>query len=131
MRLLAAGLVLALAGCATMEQKPPNKMGDWGGPHAGVTLEGGLGQVQFDCASGTIDKAIVPGPDGRFSVSGMYMEGQGGPIRVGQIFKSQRATYSGEIVAQQMTLRVTLEDGTVVGPFTLTENAPPQLTRCL
>jgi len=131
MRLLAAGLVLALAGCATMEQKLPNRMGDWGGPHAGVTLEGGLGQVQFDCASGTIDKAIIPGPDGRFSVSGMYMEGQGGPIRVGQIFKSQRATYSGEIVAQQMTLRVAREDGTVLGPFTLTENAQPQLTRCL
>ncbi len=131
MRLLAAGLALALAGCATMEQKPPNLMGDWGGPHAGITLEGGLGTVQFDCASGTIDKAIIPGPDGRFSVSGMYMEGQGGPIRVGQIFKSQRATYSGEIVGPQMTLRVTLEDGTVVGPFTLTENTPPQLTRCL
>ena len=131
MRLLAAGLILALTGCAMMEQRPPNKMGDWGGPHAGVTLEGGLGQVQFDCASGTIDKAIIPGPDGSFSVSGTYNEGQGGPVRVGQIFKSQRATYSGTIVAQQMTLNVTLEDGTVVGPFTLTENAPAQLTRCL
>ena len=131
MRLLAAGLILALAGCATMDSKPASVMGDWGGPHAGITLEGGLGQAQFDCASGTIDKAIIPGPDGSFSVSGMYMQGQGGPIRVGQIFKSQRATYSGAIVAQQMTLAVTLEDGTVVGPFTLTENAPPQLARCV
>jgi hypothetical protein len=131
MRQLAAGLILALTGCATMEQKPPNLMGDWGGPHAAVTLEGGLGQAQFDCASGTIDKAIIPGPDGRFTVTGMYMEGQSGPIRVGQIFKSQRATYTGEIAAQQMILRVALEDGTVLGPFTLTENAPPQLTRCL
>ena len=131
MRLLAIGMILALAGCETIQNKPPNLMGDWGGPHAGLTLEGGLGQVQFDCASGTIDKTIIPGPDGGFSVTGLYMEGQGGPIRVGQIFKSQRATYSGERVGQQITLRAVLEDGTVVGPFTLTENAPPQLTRCL
>ena len=130
MKLRGAVLMLTLAGCATV-QKPSNVMGDWGGPHAGITLEGGLGQTRFDCASGTIDKAIIPGPDGRFSVSGMYMEGQGGPIRVGQIFKSQRATYTGEIVGQQMTLRVALEDGTVLGPFTLTVNAEPQLARCL
>ena len=130
MRMIVLAALALLAGCATV-QKPSNVMGDWGGPHAGITLEGGLGQVQFDCASGTIDKAIIPGPDGRFSVTGTYIEGQGGPIRVGQIFKSQRATYAGEIVAQQMTLRVALEDGNVLGPFTLTENAEPQLTRCL
>jgi hypothetical protein len=29
-----------------------------------------------------------------------------------------------------MVLRVALEDGTTLGPFTLTEGAPPQLTRC-
>lgn len=130
MRMIALATLALLAGCATV-QKPSNVMGDWGGPHAGITLEGGLGQVQFDCASGTIDKAIIPGPDGRFSVTGTYIEGQSGPIRVGQIFKSQRATYAGDIVGQQMTLRVALEDGTVLGPFALTENGQPQLTRCL
>jgi hypothetical protein len=30
-----------------------------------------------------------------------------------------------------MTLSIEFEDGTTTGPFTLTESAPPQLTRCL
>jgi hypothetical protein len=29
-----------------------------------------------------------------------------------------------------MTLNVTLEDGTPIGPFTLAEGTPPQITRC-
>jgi hypothetical protein len=131
MRIIAVALLMALAGCATMEQKPANLMGDWGGPHIGLVLEGGLGKVSYDCASGTIDKAIIPGPEGRFTVPGTHIEGQGGPVRVGQIFRSQPATFSGMVTGQQMTLRVVLEDGTALGPFALTENAEPQLTRCL
>jgi hypothetical protein len=56
---------------------------------------------------------------------------------VGQFFKSQGAIYSGRIAKaakeapQVMTLNVALEDGTALGPFTLTEGTPPQITRCL
>ena len=54
-----------------------------------------------------------------------------GPVRVGQVFKSQPATYAGSVVKDVMTLTIKLEDGTVSGPLTLREGAQPQLTRCL
>ena len=126
--MLGAASVL-VSGCATLQGKPEHLVGLWGGPHAAVEFEGGLAEVQFDCASGTFDDPI--GLKGKFLVKGTYRTGAPGPVRVGQIFKSQPARYSGEVVKHVMTLNVALEDGTALGPFTLTEGAPPQLTRCL
>jgi hypothetical protein len=122
---------ILVSGCATLQGKPEHLVGLWGGPHASVEFEGGLADVQFDCAAGTIDDPIVLGPEGRFLVKGTHRTGAAGPIRVGQIFRSQPARYSGQIVDHSMTLNVVLEDGTALGPFTLTEGTPPQLTRCL
>ena len=129
-RLLLAAFALALAGCETIMPGLQPKSGSWGGQNIAVVLEGGSGTVDFDCASGTIDEAIFPGDGGVFSVKGTYRTGQSGPIKVGQIFRSQAATYAGTIVKENMTLSVSLEDGTEVGPFTLREGAPPQINRC-
>jgi hypothetical protein len=122
-------VVILASGCATLEGKPTHLIGVWGGPHAGIQFQGGLADVQFDCASGTIDEPL--GLEGKFLVKGTYRTGAAGPIRVGQIFRSQPATYSGEVVKTVMTLNVMLEDGTALGPFTLTQGAAPELTRCL
>ena len=122
--------LLALAGCASMGQGPTSLSGQWGGPGINVVLEGGLGTVEYDCASGTIDQYIAAAP-ATFSVSGTYRTGQSGPVRVGQIFNSQRATYSGNATKTDMTLLVKLEDGTELGPFTLKQGAPAQINRCL
>lgn len=133
----ACGAML-LAGCATPGNASDHLLGIWGGPHAGASFQGGLADLTFDCASGTIDDPIYPAQDGAFSAKGKYRTGAGGPVKVGQFFKSQDATYSGQVATRAakgsprvMTLNVTLEDGTSVGPFTLTEGTPPQITRCL
>ncbi len=126
--ILVAGAA-ALASCETIENKPTHIGGLWGGPHAGMIVQGGLAEVQFDCAAGTVDEPIRA--NGPFLVNGTYRAGAGGPIRVGQIFRSQRAKYSGEVTKTVMTLNVMLEDNTALGPFTLTEGQAPQLTRCL
>ena len=118
-----------LAGCAAIPQKPGFLSGPWGGPHVGLLLEGGIGTVEFDCAGGSIDTNLAA--SGTFTAAGTYRAGQGGPVRVGQIFTSQRATYSGSVTGDQMSLSVRLEDGTTLGPFTLTRGSPGQLTRCL
>ena len=128
--LLFAPFVL-LAGCATLEQKPPYLVGSWGGPHIAVTFQGAIGDVQFDCASGSIDGLVMAAQGGAFAVKGIYRAGAPGPVRVGQIFITQPATYSGNVVKDVMTLSVELEDGSTAGPFTLTQGAAPQLTRCL
>lgn len=125
------GAALLVASCATLEGKPTFLVGTWGGPHAGITFEGGLASVEFDCASGTIDGPVYPAKDGTFTAKGSVRTGTGGPVRVGQIFKSQRASYSGQVQKTAMTLDIKLEDGTAMGPFTLTEGASPLLTRCL
>lgn len=125
---LIAGAV-ALGGCVAFDQGPMALKGRWGGPSIGVDLEGGLGTVQFDCAAGSIDQPIISG--GAFSVSGSYRPGQAGPVRVGQVFVAKRATYSGTATKTDMTLTVTLEDGEVLGPFTLKAGAPAELRRCL
>lgn len=131
MRGWALGAALLTSGCATLDDKPDYLIGTWGGPHIGVSFEGALGSIEYDCASGTIDSIVLPAKDGRFTARGQHRHGQGGPVRVGQIFRTQRATYSGEVHKDIMTLNVSLEDGTSLGPFTLTEGAPPQITRCL
>jgi hypothetical protein len=133
-----AAAALLLSGCNTLEGKPEHVFGIWGGPHAGIDFAGGMGEVQFDCASGTIDDPVYPTPEGSFSVKGTYRTGTPGPVKVGQFFKSQEAKFAGQIAKSPqkgaprlMTLHVMLEDGTEVGPFTLTEGTPPTITRCL
>lgn len=132
MRTISALIFLfSLAGCAMLPQPSPYLEGQWGGPSISLLLEGGLGTIEYDCASGTIDSALSPGKDGRFSATGTHRPGQGGPIRVGQIFTSYRAIYAGTVEKDHMTLSGRLEDGTVLGPFTLTQGAEGQLNRCL
>ena len=130
MKALVAASLFALTGCAAVGQGPTTLSGSWGGPGIGLVLEGGLGTIEYDCASGTIDQPI-PSAEVPFTVTGTHRTGQGGPVRVGQIFKSQRATYSGLAVKQDLTLSVKLEDGTELGPFKLVQGAPPQITPCL
>ena len=121
---------LALAPAAALA-KTANLFGVWGGPHAGIAFQGGLAEVQFDCASGTIDVPVYPAKDGAFTARGTFRAGEPGPVRVGQIFRSEPANYSGHVVKNLMTLTITLDDGTAVGPYTLAQGAAPQLTRCL
>jgi hypothetical protein len=125
-----AALLLA-TGCATLEKKPPYLTGTWGGPHVAIAFSGGLANVRFDCAAGSIDGIVLAAQGGPFEATGTYRAGSPGPIKVGQVFVSQSATYSGNVTKDVMTLNVELEDGTKIGPFTLTQGAAPQLTRCL
>jgi hypothetical protein len=136
--LLLGAAAMAPASCDTAQVDRNHVVGIWGGPHAGLDLQGGLGDAEFDCAAGTIDDPLYAGADGTFSLKGSYRAGAPGPVKVGQIFRSQGAVYSGRIAsgpgknsARVMTLQIALDDGTSLGPFTLTEGAPPQLTRCL
>jgi hypothetical protein len=134
-RCVGLGVVAAAVCCAAPAFGKGRVDGSWGGPHVGLVIEGGIGSLEYDCASGTIDGIVVPAKDGRFTAKGTHRAGQGGPIRVGQIFRATRATYSGTVRKQDktqlMTLNVKLEDGTLLGPFTLTQGAEPQVMRCL
>jgi hypothetical protein len=122
--------MLAFAAAAA-QAKTANLSGGWGGPHAAIVFQGGLADVQFDCASGSIDVPVYPAKDGAFTARGTYRAGSPGPVRVGQIFRSVPASFAGRVLKDVMTMSVTLEDGTAIGPFTLARGAAPQMTRCL
>lgn len=125
---IAAAFIFAISGSA-LPAKKPFLTGAWGGPHAAIAFSGGLAEVRFECASGSIDATVLPAKDGAFAAKGIYRTGESG-VRVGRIFVSQPATYSGIVTNGVMTLNVELEDGTLHGPYTLTEGMPPQLARC-
>lgn len=122
---------LVLAACAALPERSGHVTGSWGGPHVGLVAEGAISRLEYDCASGTIDGVVAPGPDGRFEAKGTHIPGQGGPVRVGEIFKSYRADYSGTVRGDVMELTGVLENGVVIGPYTLQRGAEPQIFRCL
>ncbi|MCL6698550.1 hypothetical protein LZ496_07100 [Sphingomonas sp. NSE70-1] len=127
---ITAAAALLLSGCTTTVDKPAYLIGTWGGPSAGIAFHV-TADVLFDCASGSIDVPVYPAKDGSFLVKGTYREGSPGPVRVGQIFRSQTAIYSGTALEGVMTLNVELEDGTALGPYNLMLGAPAQLNRCV
>lgn len=127
-KLILISLAVMITGCAALPSKPVFLTGQWGGPGIDLLIEGGITTVQFDCAGGSIDTNMAAA--GPFSAVGTYRAGQIGPVRVGQIFTSQKATYAGTVTDDAMTMSVRLEDGSMVGPFTLSRGTPGQITPC-
>ena len=81
-----AGFLLAV-GIAYAGAAPPERQaltGGWGGLHIGPTLTAEGGQVEYDCAHGTIDGPIVPDRAGRFEATGTHTAEHGGPAREGE-----------------------------------------------
>src|SRR5690242_3486390 len=74
-RTLSVAAAILISSCTTTPGQPEHIFGVWGGAHAGAVFQGGLADVQFDCASGTIDDPVYPAPDGSFSVKGTYRTG--------------------------------------------------------
>ena len=132
--LILAPALLAIAGCSTFQQpkKTPPLVGSWGGNHAGLVLDLTGGQLQYDCAAGRIDGAVIPNEIGEFHVNGSHTPATGGPLRQGEEPPTYEASYQGAMSGDTMTLRVIVrQTGLVLGPFTLRKDAPPVLTRCL
>lgn len=105
-------------------------MGQWGGAHVGLVLDGSGGRFDYDCASGTVGP-IVPGADGRFTASGTHKPEHGGPVRRGEVLPTYRATFTGRINGDRMSLEGRTENGASLGPFALKRGAEPGIFRCL
>lgn len=130
MRLVAAAIALSLAGCASVPAASVPVTGDWGGPHIGLALDASGGRLEYDCAAGTIGP-ILPNVAGAFTTVGMHTPGWGGPEIQGQVRPSYRTRYSGTVRAGRMTLEGRVENGVVLGPFSLRRGAEAGIFRCL
>ena len=129
--LLLAAAAAGLAACAAFPKAGLPLTGEWGGTHVGLKLGVASGVLDYDCAAGTIDGPLLPLGDGTFQVEGHHTPGTGGPERQGEEQPSFRARYWGVISGQRMTLQARVENGVLLGPFTLVKGAEPIIFRCL
>lgn len=108
------------------------QIGLWGGEHISLNVTEQGAQVEYDCAHGSIDRKIILDGDGRFTLSGTYVEEHGGPIRTDEITTGYAAEYSGQIKSDTMTLKV-IETKTkkLVGTFTLVYGRSARIRKCL
>ena len=106
--------LLMVAACAGTIDPPAPLEGAWGGEHVSLVVDPSLSStaalVEFDCATGRIDPPVRLGADGRFDVSGLYVQGHGGPVREGEPPDVHPARYAGAVRGSTMTLTVTVSD---------------------
>lgn len=127
---LLLGLVSASATCAD-PLTGPVRPGDWGGEHIGLVVTANGAIVEYDCASGTIDQALVAA-DGRFTAVGTHTRGHGGPVREDEIPDKHPARYDGQVDEGTMVLEVTLIDsGEKLGRYSLVHGRSPRVFKCL
>lgn len=128
----AAAALLALAACATAQRDiSPAFQGIWGGQHIGLQVGTLDTFVAFDCADGAFAAPYVISQSGSFEWDGTFTRSTGGPVRVGQEPTPVHAVYFGVVRGPLMTLSVKLDDGQVIGPFTLERFKEPMIVRCL
>jgi hypothetical protein len=95
-----------------------------------VTERGG--SLEYDCAHGKIDQALVADGAGRFDLRGTHTREHEGPIREDEEADTHPARYSGTTDGRTMTLTVTLLDsGEEVGTFKLTRGQAGRILKCL
>lgn len=105
-------------------------MGNWGGDHVGMQVTDRAASLDFDCARGSIDGPITPDDQGRFDVSGTYVQEGPGPVRPDQL-RGKPARYYGKVEGKTMTLSVELSGTDVsIGTFTLVRDRLPRVRKC-
>lgn len=133
------GCVLALTMSGCSDAVAPNPVGVWGGTHVRLEIVNrptsgvpGGGTVEFDCAHGSINSAVLTDRNGTFSAPGVYIQEHGGPIRDGEQVIMHPAVYSGEISGSKMTLTVARTDTAwTAGPFSLERGVTGAVFKCL
>ena len=129
-----APLVLAvLAACSSpLVASGSVRVGRWGG--SGVVLEATErgGQLELDCAHGTLNQTLDTDGAGQFGVDGTLTLERPGPERDDDPPRARRAWYAGRADERTMSLSITLTDtDEKLGPFTLTFGTAGRLRKCL
>lgn len=104
--------------------------GPWGGEHVALTVRDGGADIEFDCAHGRVEEAMVLDERKRFDARGVFVRERGGPVRKDQADAEIPARYTGTVDGDAMTLTVTPEGSDSVGPFSLAKGARARLVKC-
>jgi hypothetical protein len=135
-------LVLALAdggSCnprRTGANKPPmqsNKKlatGAWGGQDIRLEVTDNGANIQFACATATIDEPVTLNSEGGFDVKGKFKAQRPGPTRAGED-NSVAAHFVGHLKDQELTLTISnLETKETIGTFIMTLGGAARVKRC-
>lgn len=135
-------LLLALSdggSCNTKEKganKAPmqstNKLatGAWGGQDIRLEVKDSGADMQFACATASIDEPVTLNSEGGFDVKGKFIAQRPGPTRVGEN-NSVAARFVGRLKDQELTLTISnLETKEAIGTFTLTHGGAGRVKRC-
>lgn len=127
--LLVFSVVPVLMSFTVAEELP---VGIWGGKHISLEVTKNGGSVEFDCAHGAIEGKVTLDKQGRFSVSGTYVEEHGGPVRQSDKPATHSVLYSGEVKGKKMKLTIRRKDNKkLIGTFNLTHGQEPSIVKCL
>ena len=94
-----------------------------------ITADGA--QLEFDCATGAIAGRVRPDAQGAFKVKGTFTPESHGPVRDDAAPRARKATYSGTIKGDAMSLRLDIEGEEGPGQkFSLVRDHPGNLRKC-
>ena len=128
---LLAGTMLLTVGGVGQKGDGQIPAGAWGGDHIHLEVTDKGAQVEFACAHGAVDEPLILDSVGRFAAKGSYTEESPGPQREDSPTRSKPARYAGRIQGSTMTLTITLtENAQTIGPFSLTKDRTPRITKC-
>jgi hypothetical protein len=106
--------------------------GLWGGEHIRAEVTDKGAEIEFDCAHGAIEEAIVLNSNGGFDVSGKFSPQHGGPVRNDEVSKGISVRYIGRVQDSALTLTiVNAATKETIGDFTLTHGSEGRLKKCL
>jgi hypothetical protein len=134
MKRIAICLAVLALGCGVQESFTPGVAltGVWGGDHLRVDLTPTGGMLEYDCADGEINSALVPDAVGRVAADGIHNPGMGGPIPIGYVPPRKPARYTGIVSANRLTLTVMIvATGETVGTFVLYQGREGRVFKCL
>ena len=105
--------------------------GVWGGQHISMEITESGATISYDCAHGSITERIVPDGNSKFVVKGLHVKEHPGPTREEDETEGQRATYTGSIEGDTMTLSVSLsQPNETIGDYTLVRGRLGRVRKC-
>src|SRR4029078_259153 len=115
------------------KDKSPNETSgsdeQWGGNHVTLVMKSKGGELEFDCAHGTIE-TITSDKEGNFDVAGTFVR-EGGPTRSDDDGKGLPVRYVGRITQDSITFQIHFKDSNQpTEPFTLTRGSRGRLWKC-
>ena len=122
MRCLIALVLVCLTGTQTTT---------WGGDHIEMEITADGARLEFDCATGAIGERVNPDGHGAFKVKGTFTPESPGPVRDDAVPRALKATYSGTIKDDAMSLRLEIEGEEGPGrTFSLVRDRPGNVRKC-